>query len=82
MQIRIKYSLDVHKLSHREESGPIVLFEVDKSLEVCFHRTILSFRLAVRLRVKGSGEPPLDAEEVAEQRPEFGGEKRPSIENN
>ena len=71
----------ISELGHGQESGPIVLFKVDESSEVRFHCTILSFRLAVRLRVKGSGEPPLDAKEVAERRPEFRGEERPSIGN-
>ena len=71
----------ISKLGHGQESGPIVLFEVNKGSEVRFHRTILSFRLAVRLGVKGSREPPLDAKEVAERRPEFQGEERPSIGN-
>ena len=71
----------IRKLSHREEPGPIVLLEVDESLEIHFYRNILLFRLAVCLQVKSGGEPLLDAKEVAEQRPEFQGEKQPSIEN-
>ena len=61
----------VCNLSYWEEPGPIVLLKVNKGLEVRFHCIILLFRWAVRLRVIGGGEPPLDAEEVAERRPEF-----------
>ena len=55
----------VSKLRHGKKSCPIILFEVDKGLEVGFHRTILPLILAVRLRVEGGGESPLDAKEIA-----------------
>ena len=55
----------VSKLRHEKKSCPIILLEVDKSLEVGFHCTILPLSLAVRLRVEGGGESPLDAKEIA-----------------
>ena len=55
----------VSKLRHGKKPCPIILLEVDKGLEVGFHRTILLLNLAVRLRVEGGGESPLDAEEIA-----------------
>ena len=55
----------VSKLRHGKKPCPIILLEVDEGLEVDFHRIILSFSLAVRLRVEGGGESLLDAEEIA-----------------
>ena len=55
----------VSKLRHGKKPCPIILLEVDKGSEVGFHRTILPLNLAVRLRVEGGGESPLDAEEIA-----------------
>ena len=55
----------VSKLRHGKKSCPIILLEVDKSLEVGFHHTILPLSLAVRLQVEGGEESPLDAKEIA-----------------
>ena len=55
----------VSELRHGKKSCPIILLEVDKGSEVGFHHTILPLRLAVRLRVEGGGESPLDAKEIA-----------------
>ena len=55
----------VSKLRHGKKSCPIILLKVDEGSEVGFHRTILPLSLAVRLRVEGGGESPLDAEEIA-----------------
>ena len=44
----------VGKFSYWEEPCPIILFEIDKSLEVGFHYTILPLSLAIRLRMEGS----------------------------
>ena len=60
-------SIVISKVGHRQESSLVILLEVDKRLEIRFYRTILTFCLAVCLQVKGGGESPLDAEEVAEQ---------------
>ena len=57
----------ISKLGYWEESRLIILFEIDEGSEVRFYRTILTFRLAVRLRVERGGKPPFDAEEVAER---------------
>ena len=59
------FGIVVGKLHHGKKSYSIILLEVDKNLEVGFHRTILPFNLAVRLRIEGGGEFPLDAEEIA-----------------
>ena len=55
------------KLSHREESGPIILLEIDKDPKIGFHCTILTFGLAVSLRIKHGKEAALDAEKVTER---------------
>ena len=55
----------VSELCHGKKPCPIILLEVDKGLEVGFHRTILSLSLAIRLRMEGGGESSLDAEEIA-----------------
>ena len=45
----------------------MVLLEIDKSLEIDFYYTVLSFDLAISLQIKGAKESMLDAKEVAEQ---------------
>ncbi len=54
----------VSKYSHKKESGPIVLFIIDKNLEIGLYCTILSLSLAISLRVKNSEKPLLDPKEV------------------
>ena len=61
------FGIVVCNLSYWEEPSLIVLLEIDKNLEVCFHYTILLFCLVIRLRVKDVGEPPLDAKKVAKR---------------
>ena len=36
----------VSELSHRKESGPIILLEVDEGSKIGFYRTILPFSLS------------------------------------
>ena len=55
----------VSELRHGKKPCPIILLKVDKDSEVGFHCTILPFSLAVRLRMEGGRESPLDAEEIA-----------------
>ena len=57
----------IRELGYCEEPGLIVLLEIDKSLEVGFHGTVLPFGLAVGLRIEGGEKPTLHAEEVAER---------------
>lgn len=56
----------VQKFGYLQKSYPIVLFKFDKGPKIGFYYTILTFCLAVFLRLKGSQEFPLDANEVAE----------------
>ena len=44
----------VSKLRYEKKSCPIILFKIDKGLEVGFYHTILPFSLAVCLWVEGS----------------------------
>ena len=55
------------ELSHWQKPYLAILFKVDKGLEISFHCTILSFDLAVYLKIEGSWKPPFDAKEVTEQ---------------
>ena len=59
------FGIVVGKHHHEKNLCPIILFKVDKGLEVSFHCTIQPLSLAVRLRIEGDGESPLDAEEIA-----------------
>ena len=54
----------VRKLGHRQESCPVILFEVDKGSKVCHHRAVLLFGLTVRLRMERGGKSPFNSEEV------------------
>ena len=47
------FGVIVGKLSHWLELYRIILFEMDKTSEVGFYRTILSLSLAIRLRIEG-----------------------------
>ena len=47
------FGIVISKLGHRQEPGPIVLFEINKGLEVGIHGAVLPLCLAVRLQVKG-----------------------------
>ena len=48
-------------------------------MKICFHYTILSFRLPVYLKVECGGELSLDIDEVTKQGPDLGCENRSSI---
>ena len=54
----------VGKLRYKKKPYLIILLEIDKGLEIGFHRTILPFRLAVYLRVEGGGESLLNAKKI------------------
>ena len=58
-------SIIIGEFCYKKKPYSIILLEVDKDLEVGFHYTILSFNLAVRLRMEGSEKSPLDAKEIA-----------------
>ena len=59
------FDIVIGKLHYGKKPCLIILFKVDKSLEIDFHRTILPLSLAIRLQVKGGRESPLDVEEIA-----------------
>ena len=43
----------------------MILFEIDKSVEINLHGAVLSFNLAISLRVEGSGKLLFNSEEIA-----------------
>ena len=43
------HSVVICKLSHQLEPCPIILFEINKSLNIDFHNAVLSFCLAIYL---------------------------------
>ena len=60
------FGIVISKLGHRQEPGPIILFEIDKGLKVSLHGAVLPLRLAVGLGVENGGKPLFDAKKVAE----------------
>ena len=61
----------VCELGHGQESCLVVLLLIDKGLEICLHRTILSLYLAIYLRIKGYRQSTFYAEVVAKRKPEL-----------
>ena len=59
------FSIVISKLCYRKKLCPIILFKIDKSLEVSFDHTIVSFNLAICLRVEDDKKSLLDAKEIA-----------------
>ena len=55
----------IDKLCYEKKLYPIILFKVDKNLEIGFYYTILSLNIAVCLRLEGNKEFLLDAKEIA-----------------
>ena len=69
----------VRKLGHWQESYLVILFEIDKGLNVYLHCAVLSFGLAVCLRMEGSWESLFDVKEVPKWWSELRDEKWTSI---
>ena len=46
------FGIVVSKLGHCKEPSPVILLEVDKSLEISFYSAVLPLGLTVNLRVK------------------------------
>ena len=59
------FRIIVSKFSYRKELSPIILFVINKSSEIGFHRAVLSLSLAISLRVESSKKLLLDSKEVA-----------------
>ena len=59
------FGIIIGKLRYKKKSCLINLLKVDKGSKVGFYCTILLFGLTIYLWVKGSGESPLDAKEIA-----------------
>lgn len=56
----------IGKFEHKQKPSLIVLFEINKDLEIGFYSTILPINLAICLRVEGGREPLYDFKEVAQ----------------
>lgn len=54
------FCIIISKFDYRKEPGPIVLFVMNKSLEISLYYIILLFNLAINLKIKNYGEPLLD----------------------
>ena len=61
------FDVVICELRYWLEPGPIVLFKVDKELNVDLYNAVLPFCLAISLRIKSHGKPLFDAKKVAEQ---------------
>ena len=44
---------------------PVILFEVNKNLKICFHYIIFPLVLAIRLWIKGSEKFAFDIKKIA-----------------
>lgn len=56
-----------NNVGHWQEPGPIILLEIDEGLKVGFHYAILSFGLAISLKVKSGKKFLFNFEKIAEQ---------------
>lgn len=61
------FGIVIRKLGQRQELSPVILLEVEKDLEVCFNNIILTFCLAVYLRIKRGEKPLFDRREIKKQ---------------
>lgn len=59
-------SIVISELSHWQKFCSVILFKVDKGLELDFHYAVLIFALVICQRMEGCRKPLLDAKEVAE----------------
>ena len=54
------FGIIIYKLNHWQEMCLVILFSVYKNFKVCFYYAILSFYLAINLRIEGCREFLLD----------------------
>lgn len=59
-------SIFISKLGHWQELCPVILFDINKSLEVSFYCAVLTFGLVIYLKIKSCRKPPFDFKEVVE----------------
>ena len=55
----------ISKFSHKKELSLIILFVIDKNLEIGHYYTVLLLSLVINLRIKGNIELLFDPKEVA-----------------
>lgn len=60
------FSIVIHKLSHWQKTGLIILLKINKGLEVSLHNTVLPLCLAIYLKVESCQKLLFDVEEIAE----------------
>ena len=59
------FGVIVHKLSHWWKTGPVILFKVDKVLELGLQDTIVPLCFIISVQVKCGTKPTLNAKKVA-----------------
>lgn len=58
------YHIAICKLDYWQKPSPVILFKIDKSLEINLYYTILVFCLFVSLRIIYNKKPLFDAKEI------------------
>ena len=58
------FCIIISKFSYKKESSPIVLFIIDKGLEIGLYYTVLLLDLAISWKVKSSRKPLLNSKKV------------------
>lgn len=61
------FGIIISKHNHKQELDPIVLIEIDKSLKICLHNTVLPLYFTFCLRAKSGQEIILNLKKVAKQ---------------
>ena len=61
------FSIIISKLGYQQELYPVILFEVDKKLEVGFYHIVLMFALTICLKMESYGKSLFNFEEVTKQ---------------
>ena len=61
------FCIVIHKLSHWQEPGPIILLEIDEGSKVGLHGTVLPLRLTVSLRIESGGKPMFDPKKITKR---------------
>ena len=64
-------SINISKLGRWQKPCPVILFKVNKNLEIKFYCTVLIFNPAIYLSIGCYEKSLFDSKEIIEQRPEF-----------
>ena len=60
------FGIIISELGHRQEVCTVILFKIDKGLEVGFYRAILTFGLAICLKMEDCEKLLFYSKEIAE----------------